>query len=512
MESVNIASEATAVMTSPRGLDISVPDPLRSALTQWTVGALTTQILWTRLFGAAAITAARRQRRAALLQHVRTHSPFYRNLWRDVPARAPQLADLPVVTKTMLMSAFDTWSTDPDIRRPDVETFIGTRAHIGERFLDRYLIWTSTGTTGQPGVFLQDDAALAVYDALVTAQLLGSAFASCDWQAAAAQSGRAALITAEGDHFASIASWRRVAHGKPWLDMKSFAVTRPVPDLVAALNDYQPAFVSSYPTMLALLADEQQAGRLQLKAAGLWAGGEVLSRSAHAAIEAAFGCPLLNEYGASECLTIGHGCRERVLHVNADWVILEAVDRDYAPTPPGELSHTVLLTNLANLAQPIIRYDLGDRVRMLATPCACGSALPAIEVVGRCDDVVTFVARDATLVRLIPLALTTVIEEAAHVHRFQIVQHAPDRLDVRLTASDRGRAGKTALRALRELLDRNALHHITVRLAADEPQCDPRDGKLRQVIALRDAPPLKPAAPSAPRSRRRGSSASRPSR
>ena len=253
-------------MPSSHGVDISGTDPMRSALAQWTVGAVTAQILWTRVFGAAAVVAARKQRCAALLRHARTHSPFYRHLWRDVPASAPQLADLPVVTKSALMSAFDTWSTDPAIRWPEVETFIGTRAHIGERFLDRYLIWTSTGTTGRPGVFIQDDAALAVYDALVTAQLLGSAFAHCDWGAAAAQSGRAALVTADGDHFASIASWRRVAHGKPWLDMKSFGVTRPVPELVTALNDYQPAFVSTYPTMLALLADEQQAGRLHLEA------------------------------------------------------------------------------------------------------------------------------------------------------------------------------------------------------------------------------------------------------
>ena len=132
------------------------------------------------------------------------------------------------------------------------ERFIGAREHIGERFRDRYLAWTSTGTTGKPGVFVQDDAALAAYDAMVTVQLLGSAFAgSAYWSAAAAQGGRAALITAEGDHFASIASWRRVARGKPWLDMKSYAVTCPLPELVAALNAYQPVFVASYPTMLA---------------------------------------------------------------------------------------------------------------------------------------------------------------------------------------------------------------------------------------------------------------------
>jgi putative adenylate-forming enzyme len=497
---------------APR-MPTAIPDPLRCALTQWSVAALATQTLWTRALGAAAITAARKQRLEVLLQYARAHSPFYRDWWRGVPASSPQLGDLPVVTKPALMAAFDTWSTDPGIRWQDVAAFIGARVHIGERFRDRYLVWTSTGTTGTPGVFVQDDAALAAYDALVTVQLLASAFVAGDWQAAAAQRGRAALITADGDHFAGIASWRRVARGKPWLDMQSFAVTRPLPDLVAALNAYRPAFVSSYPTMLALLADEQQAGRLQLQPAGLCAGGEVLTRSAQAAIEAAFGCPLLNEYGASECLTIAHGCREGVLHVNADWVILEPVDGDYQPTPPGELSHTVLLTNLANLVQPIIRYDLGDRVRVRAEACACGSTLPAIEVEGRCDDVVTFPGRDGTVVRIVPLALSTVVEEAADVHWFQIVQHAPDRLQLRLAATDRRRAGAATVRALRELLDANALHHVRVQLVADAPQCDPRDGKLRQVIALRDVPPgATPAAPSAPRSRPRGSSASRPSR
>ena len=58
------------------------------------------------------------------------------------------------------------------------------------------------------------------------------------------------------------------------------------------------------------------------------------------------------------------------MHLNADWVILEPVDRAYRPVPPGVMSHTVLLTNLANRVQPIIRYDLGDSVVIEPDPCA----------------------------------------------------------------------------------------------------------------------------------------------
>lgn len=80
-------------------------------------------------------------------------------------------------------------------------------------------------------------------------------------------------------------------------------------------------------------------------------------------------------------------CDHGWLHVNSDWVVLEPVDADHAPTPPGIASHTVLLTNLANRVQPLIRCDLGDSVLARPDPCPCGSPFPAIRVQGRRDDV-----------------------------------------------------------------------------------------------------------------------------
>ncbi|MFO1324006.1 MAG: AMP-binding protein [Burkholderiales bacterium] len=466
-------------------LSAPLPDSMRSVIAQWTVATLVSNVLWTRTLGRAAIEAAQRQRFADLAAHARLHSPYFRRAWRHLPAGPIELADVPPTAKGTLMAAFDDWCTDRAVCRRDVDAFVGTRTHIGERFRDRYLVWTSSGTTGTPGIFVQDAAALAAYDALVSVQLVNPRGAGCDWNGAAALGGRAALVTADGGHFASIVSWRRVAHGKPWLDMKSFPVTLPLPELVAALNAYRPAFVASYPTVLTMLADEQRAGRLHLRSAGLWAGGEVLSPAAHAAIERAFDTPVHNEYGASECLSIGYACSERRMHVNADWVILEPVDERHRPVPPGTLSHTVLLTNLANNVQPIIRYDLGDRVRWHAEPCPCGDPLPAIDIVGRKDDVITLPTRDGPAVRLPPLALSTVVEESALVYLFQIVQTAPDCLALRLSASDRAACSAPALAALRDYLDAQGLAHVAVRLDPGEPQPDARDGKLRQVIAYR---------------------------
>lgn len=461
-------------------------DSLRGLLDQWSAATLASTIVWTRALGRDAIATFGERRLTDLVRHARAHSPYFRNAWRHLPAGDPALASLPVTHKATLMAAFDTWCTDRTITRDEIDAFVAERAHIGERYRDRYVVWTSSGTTGTPGIFVQDATALAVYDALVGVPVMSGANRGCDWAAAASQGGRAALVTADCGHFASIASWRRLAQGRPWLDMKCFPVTLPLPELVAALTAYAPAFLASYPTVLAMLAAEQAAGRLALHPVGLWSGGEVLTRTAHRAIEAAFGCPLHNEYGASECLAIGFGCTGGAVHVNADWVILEPVDRGYRPVPAGTLSHTALITNLANFVQPIIRYDLGDRVRMLATPCACGSPLPALHVEGRCDDVLTLHAADGRAVALPPLALTTVIEEAAHVHRFQVVQVAHDALALRLPACERA-AADVAIGALRDYLAGQGLARVRVGLDAGEPVANTRDGKLRQVVALPSA-------------------------
>jgi phenylacetate-coenzyme A ligase PaaK-like adenylate-forming protein len=463
-------------------------DPVRAAVDSWMGLSRMSEIWWTRSAGRAAIDTARRVRLDALVEFARARSPYYRDAWRLLPVRRLRLAELPVVTKAALMARFDDWVTEPEIRLAAVESFLADRGQIGERFLDRFVVWKSSGSSGVPGIFVQDEGALATFDALMAQSPDPTQLAARYGWPVVAHGGRAALVTAIGDHFAGIASWRRLRRGSPWIAARAFSILDPLPRLVAALNDYQPAFLASYPTMLALLAEERRAGRLGIDPAAIWSGGECLPPGARADIEDAFGCRVADEYGASECMSIACGCREGWLHVNADWVVLEPVDDDCRPTPPGKPSRTVLLTNLANRVQPIIRYDLGDSVVVKPGPCECGSPLPAIQVEGRHDDVVSMTAPDGHVVRLLPLALTTIVEEAARVHRFQIVQTAADRLMLRLDRGDeRARQGawRAAAGALRRYLVRQSLPNVRVGLDERGPVADRRSGKLKEVVVAR---------------------------
>jgi len=463
--------------------------PFESAMEFWQRVGNVAELWWSRQGGLPAADIAS-HRLQALVRFARNHSPFYRRRYANLP-REPRLADLPPVTKRELMEGFEEACTDPRIRREEVERFLADRNRIGATFRGDYHVWKSSGTSGTPGIFLQDRHAMAVYDALVAAYLDASA---CDATGAtrfAASGGRAALVIATGDHYAGIASWEHLRRAFPGVDRRSFSVLDPLPKLVAGLNEFKPAFLSGYPSVLALLAGERNAGRLRIAPALIWSGGESLAPLAKGAIESAFGCRVMNEYGSSECLAIAHECSAGWMHVNSEWVILEGVDANGRPTKAGELSRTVLLTNLANWIQPIIRYDLGDRMMMLPVPCACANPMPAMRIEGRKDSVLSFKTREGRTVHLLPLALTTVVEEAAGEHCFQIAQSAPDHLVIRIETEggprQRTARWKLAHVALRRYLAAQSLPDVRLTLDKGAPRLDPLSGKLHAVVVEKES-------------------------
>ena len=440
-----------------------------------------------------------RRRQRDLLEHAHARSQFYRrHHGRHPGALMPAWQDLPPVDKTTLMANFDQWVTDPAITRAGVEDFLADRSRIGEDFLRRYAIWTSSGTSGEPGIFVQDSGALAVYSSLLESRM-DRRFATQRWWPMAASGAfgpwglqpRSALVAALDGHYASVSFWRRQCRFNPVSGSASraFSVTQPIEEICAGLQEWRPAFLASYPSMLAELARQQQAGRLRLTPLALWAGGEGLPASTRDWIESVFGAPVINDYGASECLSIAFECPHGRMHLNDDWVVMEPVDADDRPVEPGTPSKAVLLTNLANRVQPLIRYRLGDSVTMHPDDCPCGNHRPSFTIEGRGDDTLRLRDARSAEVRLSPLAVTTVLEEGADLHRFQLLQTSPDALSLRLDdslSSDPARLRERALTVLRDYLRRQGLPEIKLSVDAAPPSVDPASGKLRQVIVMAD--------------------------
>jgi len=438
-------------------------------------------------------------RLAALLAAAR-RAPWHAARLAPFADDAP-LAALPVMDKAALMAHFDDALTDADVTLETARAFVRDPARIGWPLARRHAVWESSGSSGSPGLFLHDPAALAVYDAL---EALRPAMADprASWMGAARGS-RTAFVGAIDGHFASHASLQRLRRLNPWLapTLRSFSILQPMRTLRAELDAWQPARLASYPTAAALLAAHQQQGLLHLRLAQVMTGGETLGAAQRKAIAAAFGCPVRNSYGASEFLTIAAECAHEALHLNADWALLEPVDRDMRAVPEGTLSHTTLLTNLANHVQPLLRYDLGDRVRFVPGRCACGSPLPVIEVHGRHDDVLHVRSVRGQWVTLLPLALSTVLEDEAGVFDFQLCQRDARTLVLRLGAE----AGRDAWPRCQEVLQRHAAqqgaHALRLVFEAQTPPQRGRSGKVQRVVACAGVRPggLGPSRP-----RRRG--------
>ena len=433
--------------------------------------------VWAAPFADARTFERQVQRRLEeLLSFARAHSPFYRRLYAEHAGGDGRLAALPTVTRADVMSHFDEVVTDRDATRARLEAFLGDRSAVGAPFLDRYAAWKSSGTTGEPGAFLHDGRALAVYDALELLRFrAGNPLRFDD---------RYALLGATGGHFAGVAALERLRRFQPWLAdrLRVFSVLEPIGALTRALNDYRPTLLATYATAAGLLAEEQAGGRLAIAPREIWTGGECLSAGDRARIERAFGCRVRNGYGASEFLSIAWDCGHGALHANADWVLLEALDEHGRAVPPGSASHTVLITNLANRVLPLIRYDLGDSITWLEERCGCGSRLPALRVEGRRDEVLVLGSPGARPVKLLPLALTTVLEEHAATYRFQLRQRGADALALDLDpAADEGSPARCRL-ALVRYLSAQGLPGVRLEIRRRPLQCHPVSGKLQRVL------------------------------
>jgi phenylacetate-CoA ligase len=303
---------------------------------------------WTR----EEVLAYQARRLAELRAYAIARSPFYRNLHRGLE-RAP-LADLPVVTKATLMERFDDLVTDREVHLAEVEAF-SARASATDRFRDRYRVAATGGTTGRRGVLLADPHEWT--------QVLASYGRAYEWAGVAAgvtsRIRMAVVSSTNPTHQSSIVGATVASRFIPTLRLDA---SQPIEDVVAALNAFRPDSLVGYASILRVLAEQQAEGRLRLTPRAVMSASEVLTEDTRGRIRAAFGVSATNVYAATETAGIASECRLGHLHRYEDLVITEIVDEDNQPVPDGEYGAKTLVTVLFSRTQPLIRYELSDRI------------------------------------------------------------------------------------------------------------------------------------------------------
>ena len=149
--------------------------------------------------------------------------------------------------------------------------------------------------------------------------------------------------------------------------MLGLSVTQPLPDLVARLNDFQPNHLNGYPSVIGLLAEQLADG----SAFSSTRSSPAASRSPHAAsLPEQDGVRPFNFYATTEGL-YGHDCPSARCTCSTTCASSRTSTRTTGPCLRARRAR-LLVTNLFNRAQPLIRFEVSDLVALEPEPCPCG--------------------------------------------------------------------------------------------------------------------------------------------
>jgi phenylacetate-CoA ligase len=335
-----------------------------------------------RLNWSAERLAAERERRLReLLQWSFEHSDFWRerlaghNLSEFTESDLPSL---PILTKKELMANFDRIVTNPKL------TLDRLNAHVnhldGDAYIDdEYRAVITSGTGGVRGLFVYG------WSEWITYALIATRWRTRSGEDPFAPVGTFFAINAKHVSGALHAFSRDFAGDGP-LAVTHLPATLPIPEIVAGLNKARPTVLTGYASIIHLLALEALAGRLTIEPNWVSTNGEQLTDEVKRAVRAVWGLEIYDTWGCTEGVFAFPCNPGRPMHLPDDLEIIEPVDQDNNPVPYGQPAAKILLTNLYNKTQPLIRYEINDSMTLLDEPCECGCEHRRItDIRGRLD-------------------------------------------------------------------------------------------------------------------------------
>lgn len=451
-----------------------------------------------------AIAQIREKRFRRLLRTAVARSPFYRDLYRNLDIETCRLTDLPIVDKKTMMENFDDFVTDRNLKKNEILRWIEDKSHIGQMYQGKYVPIRTSGTTGQFAIVVYDRRALDFVQAAIIARhahpekITALAALRMMLKALFVKSFTIKAVLVSGGPYPA---YTVAAYPPPFYQLfvkrDVYSLLEPVAKIVEKLNASSCNELYSYPSMLEILAREQLAGRLNLKfdppISTIVSASEPLTASARRLVEKAWGMKIQDTYGASECFLMARSCGHfEKMHVMSDLCCLEIVDAQGHPVPDGQTGNKVLVTNLFNLTQPFIRYEITDVTGYSTQPCSCGQPFPTLlPVEGRTDDIFYIDRPGGGYEEVHPYLFSVAIVELTDVREYQLVQTGRNAFTFSYVSVDPGTDIENKVRQTLENCMRQAgfFDRVTLNIVCVKsiPR-DQRSGKMRRLISRVGAP------------------------
>jgi phenylacetate-CoA ligase len=208
-------------------------------------------------------------------------------------------------------------------------------------------------------------------------------------------------------------------------------------EICALINRVRPAALVGYTGLLVDVARyvRENPGALQWKSKSFVTAAEGLMPGQREILEENLVDEVFLSYGSREFMNIGMECNHHTgYHIMTDTVLVEVVGDDGLPLGPGETGR-IVVTDMRNATTPFVRYEIGDLGVMAphAESCPCGRPFPLLRLVeGRMQDVIY--TPDGTTVTGLFVSYTA--RQHGWIEGYQVVQHARDRITLRVLTND----------------------------------------------------------------------------
>lgn len=315
-----------------------------------------------------------------LVDYARENSPYLGELYKDIPDDYT-LEDLPVLDKRDGLAHYNEWVTDPDLKLDEVRKYLARDPSDSSLLKGKYTALQTSGSTGDPLPMVRDMHRNQIHTQLLIQRLMSPVPPGYYDHS----KHKMAFIVHLSTSASSYGSYLKTKARRPGFEdnITAISILDSADRMVEKLNAFQPEILVAYPPSLVMLAEEKEKGNLKINLGLIVSSAELLTEENYYRIHDVFKCPVLNNY----CMTEGgeiamtRDCPH--LHINEDWVIVEPVDENREPMKDkDEFSAGILVTDLSNFVQPIIRYYVSDSVRILDKEFECCS-LPVMEIRGR---------------------------------------------------------------------------------------------------------------------------------
>ncbi len=385
------------------------------------------------------IMAYQREQLLRMVDYAAQNSPFYKDLYQNTLHKAQDnrakenqaeenqadeiynndfwkvFLSLPVINKQIMMDHFDSLNTC-GLKKEEVLKFAMNQELSGDYagyYKDKYVIGLSSGTSGNKGIFVTPRE--------MTERLPSVFLARGGIPVSYLPFRILFLLRVFSQGFSDINS--------PFVKLNYMSTMTKPEELIDKINAKMLTIIMAPPSMLRILINLSKKIKMPIKMIVSYA--EVLEKEEKEKIEKAFNCKVTEIYQASEG-QLGSTCKCGNLHINEDLVFVELYDEEgNVIDEPGKMASRMLVTNLVNNAQPLIRYEMNDLI-VLGEKCPCGSAFRVIEkILGRHDDVLYLKTFAGEIKAVFPdLFARWIITTDDQIREFKVFQKSNEELAI----------------------------------------------------------------------------------